>query len=190
MLNYLKKTNLEKSYFLLLFFVFFYLAFYSVIDQFNKRNIIENINNNIFISFSKKYDTPNEFPEFIEEITNISNNESWGRWAVLNSNSSDIKIIFKKALPRNFKIELQMIGFDQNIDRPASIIISGQKQVFFPNTDRNKIYYFDFNGIDYGTKTIAIRPYKYISPKDLNVDSNDSRKISVGLISIRLTKAK
>jgi hypothetical protein len=172
----------------MLFFAFFLIATYSVFDQNKKRNIIENSNNIVFIDFSRKYQTPNEFPEYIQEITNISNHENWGRWAALNSDSNDIKIVFKKSLPINFKIEMQLIGFNQNIGRPVSLIVSGQKKILYPSDDTRKIYHISFEDIDPGTKTIIIRPFKYISPKELSQDSNDSRKISIGLITLGLSK--
>ena len=82
------------------------------------------------IDFSRK-----GYPNFLKAVHGISSWEDWGRWS--DANESDfpnaVDLVFWKALPKKFQIELSSRAFGPNLNKPVEVIVDA-KSYFFTNS--------------------------------------------------------
>jgi phosphoglycerol transferase len=124
------------------------------------------------------------YPTFLKEASGLDGVEDWGRWTNANIAPS-VKLRFNNPLPRKFSVELQATAFGPNVNSPVAIIVGNTiKQISITN-EPNKTYKALFDNPD-SANNIEIVPPKPTSPHDLNPANADSRKIGIGLISLKI----
>lgn len=134
------------------------------------------------IDFSKK-----GYPKFLKAVHGISAWEDWGRWSDANESEfpNAVDIVFKEALPIKFQIELSSKAFGPNVNKPVEVIV-GKKSYFFtlssPDTNVNKIEIVE-NKDGNAIRLIVPAP---ISPKQMNTQSDDTRKLGIGLVKLKI----
>ena len=134
------------------------------------------------IDFSKK-----GYPKFLKAVHGISAWEDWGRWSDANESEfpNAVDIVFKNALPKKFQIELSSKAFGPNINKPVEVIVD------------KRSYFFTLNGPDTNVSIIKITENKGddtirlivpapTSPKQINNQSDDTRKLGVGLVKLKI----
>ncbi|OBW95292.1 DUF7024 domain-containing protein [Gallibacterium salpingitidis] len=124
------------------------------------------------------------YPDFLANVSGISYLEDWGRWSDVNLNKY-VEFAFKEALPKNFKLELEIGGY-QNVGNFITVKIGGKiKKLKLVDSSIRK-YELEFYDIENAT-TIKIVPPKPTSPKSLQ-QSNDTRKLGLSFASLRILK--
>ena len=125
------------------------------------------------------------YPNFIVHVSGVDGREDWGRWTNANLSPS-AKFRFKNPLPKKFTVELQANPFG------PSGVIAVSNGSSFQNLTLNRpdaTYSLVFDNPD-GNDVIIITPQRPISPKEINPASTDTRKIGVGLISLKIKEIK
>jgi phosphoglycerol transferase len=128
------------------------------------------------------------YPSFLKSVSGIDAHEDWGRW----SNASlapSIKLTFKDPLPKKFILILKAQGFGPNINAKTKIQVGDSIQTILLQGDANKPHEIEFNNLS-NADSIEIFPPKPTSPNELNLASTDTRKIGVGLISLKIKEIK
>lgn len=134
------------------------------------------------VDFSKK-----GYPKFLKAVHGISAWEDWGRWSDANESDTPnaVDLIFRETLPKKFQIELLSKAFGPNANKPMEVIVD-KKSYFFthssPDTSVNLIDITENNGGD----TIRIIVPAPISPKQINAQSDDTRKLGIGLVKLKI----
>lgn len=127
------------------------------------------------------------YPEFLKAVSGMSSVETWGRWT--DSNESDIPstttFIFKNPLPKKFTIQLETQAFGPNIDQPILVKIGDEKEIFFLKDAKLNIVTLHFTNPSDSNAINIIIP-KPTSPKQLNVKSDDTRKLGIGITSLKI----
>lgn len=134
------------------------------------------------IDFSKK-----GYPKFLKAVYGLSAWEDWGRWSDANESEfpNAVDLVFKEKLPKKFQIELSSKAFGPNIGKPVEVVVDNKSYFFTPtnsDTNVNLIEIYD-NKNDDVIRLIIPTP---ISPKQLNNQSDDTRKLGIGLIRLRI----
>ncbi len=127
------------------------------------------------------------YPEFLKAVSGMSTRETWGRWT--DSNESDVPstttFVFKKPLPRKFAIELEAQAFGPNIDQPVLVKIGSEKETFTLKDAQLKVVTLHFTNPN-DSNAIDIFIPQPTSPKQLNVKSDDTRKLGIGITSLKI----
>lgn len=125
------------------------------------------------------------YPNFLIQVSGVDGREDWGRWTNANLSPS-AKFRFKNPLPRKFTLELQADPFGSNFVVPVSIGGDFQNITLNQPNVTHSLIFENLNSSD----VIIIAPKNPISPKELNPTSTDTRKIGVGLISLKIKEIK
>jgi phosphoglycerol transferase len=125
------------------------------------------------------------YPNFIVQVSGVDGREDWGRWTNANLSPS-AKFRFKAPLPKKFTLELQANPFAGNGVIPISIGSSFQSLALNRPDATYTLVFDNPNGSD----LIEITPPHPITPKELNPASTDTRRIGVGLISLKIKEMK
>lgn len=134
------------------------------------------------VDFSKK-----GYPKFLKAVHGISAWEDWGRWSDANESESPnaVDLVFKEKLPKKFQIELSSKTFGPNVNRPVEVIVDKRSHFFThssPDTSVNLIEITENKGDD----TIRIIAPAPTSPKQINIQSDDTRKLGIGLVKLKI----
>jgi len=122
------------------------------------------------------------YPDFLAEVEGVSSFEPWGRW----TDAAVAKLIFKQPLPRKFILEIAMGAFGPNMGAPVKLRV-GNIETSFVITPKMLTEPFGFSFETDGTSnTLEITPSKPTSPNELDSENPDTRKLGVGLISIKI----
>jgi phosphoglycerol transferase len=124
------------------------------------------------------------YPNFLSAVSGIDAQENWGRWSNANLSPS-VKLVFKESLPKKFTLEMNAIGYGPNINAKTKIQIGDQIQYILLQANANQPYKLQFENIA-NVNTIEIDPSKPTSPNQLSVLNSDTRKIGIGLISLKI----
>jgi len=125
------------------------------------------------------------YPNFIVKVSGVDGREDWGRWTNADLSPS-AKFQFKSPLPKKFTLELQANPFGPNGVVPISIGSSLQSLAL---NHPDATYTLVFDNPD-GSDVIIITPQRPTSPKEINPASTDTRKLGVGLISLKIKEIK
>jgi phosphoglycerol transferase len=134
------------------------------------------------IDFSKK-----GYPNFLKAVHGISAWEDWGRWSDANESEfpNAVDLVFKETLPKKFQIELSSRIFGPNVNKPLEVIVDKRSYFFThsnPDTSVNLIEITENKGDD----TIRIIVPAPTSPKQINNQSDDTRKLGIGLVKLKI----
>ena len=123
-------------------------------------------------------------PQFIKKMIGLAGPENWGRW----SDQNVVILEFAQALPPKFVIELQAKGFGPNINQDAKLVVGNSSQKIRltaqPTVFTIPIENWEVN-ID-SLNAIQIIPPAPTSPHMLDPANPDTRKLGVGLISLKI----
>lgn len=125
------------------------------------------------------------YPSFLIKVSGVDGREDWGRWTNANLSSS-VQLRFKNPLPKKFTLELQVIPFGSNREVQITIGTDVQNLKLNHSDSTYALVFENPNGCD----LIEITPQQHISPKELNPTSTDTRKIGLGLISLKIKELK
>lgn len=125
------------------------------------------------------------YPNFIVQVSGVDGREDWGRWTNADL-SPNAKFQFKNPLPKKFTLELKANPFGPNA---VSTISNGSnfQNLTLNSSDTTYSLVFDNPG---GSNVIIITPQRPTSPKEINPASTDTRKLGVGLISLKIKEIK
>ena len=158
--------------------------------------------NNIYCDsiILSNYDLNNKWPNrgtlkegvsFSEDISisllaveGLSVKEPWGRWSDRGL-AEFVSIRFNERLPSKFFLEIRAIAFGPNLNVPTKITVGKTTKAINITGDPDKNYslYFDNASED---DVIKIMPPNPIAPNSVNPKSKDSRKIGIGLVSLKI----
>jgi len=127
------------------------------------------------------------YPDFLKSVNGMSTIETWGRWTDANESESPMTagFIFKNPLPQKFTIELKVQAFGPNIDQPITVKVGGQNEIFVLKDSKMSNIKLGFENSS-NSDTIEIVIPKPTSPKQLNVQSDDTRKLGIGIASLKI----
>lgn len=127
------------------------------------------------------------YPDFLKSVIGMSTIETWGRWT--DSNESDAPatttFFFKKPLPKKFTLQIEAQAFGPNIDQPIIVKIGSEKATFSLKNSKLNLVTLNLSNPD-DSSTIDIIIPKPTSPKQLNVKSDDTRKLGIGLSTLKI----
>ena len=127
------------------------------------------------------------YPEFLKAVSGMSTVEAWGRWT--DSNESDTPstttFVFKNPLPRKFAIQIEAQAFGPNIDQPILVKVGDEKETFSLKDANLNIVTLHFTNPN-DSNIIDIVIPKPTSPKQLNVKSDDTRKLGIGIVTLKI----
>ena len=127
------------------------------------------------------------YPDFLKSVSGMSTTETWGRWT--DSNESDAPstttFVFKNPLPRKFAIQLETQAFGPNIDQPILIKIGNEKETFVLKDSQLSVVTLHFTNPNDSNAIDIVIP-KPTSPKQLNVKSDDTRKLGIGITTLKI----
>lgn len=120
------------------------------------------------------------YPDFINNISGVSDQEPWGRW------TDDDKSIFhfKQPLPKQFTLAIKTNVFGPNFGEVVKVKIGGIQQEF-KITEQGQLHHFDFV-LPEPADTIEFLIPKPTSPHELDPSNSDKRKLGLGLISLKI----
>ena len=125
------------------------------------------------------------YPDFLAEVQGVSGYESWGRWTDATANPV-AKFVFKQPLPKRFVLEITAGAFKSNMGAPVRVRVGDVVSSFVitPNTLEEPSHLeFETDGtID----TLEIIPPNPASPNEFDQKNKDTRKLGIGLISIKI----
>ncbi len=133
------------------------------------------------IDFSKK-----GYPKFLKAVHGISAWEEWGRWSDANESEfpNSIDLVFKETLPKKFQIELSSKAFGPNAYKPVEVIVD-KKSYFFTQSTDISVNLIEITENEGGNAIRIIVPAP-ISPKQMNLQSDDTRKLGIGLVKLKI----
>lgn len=121
------------------------------------------------------------YPSFLMNMSGLSGAESWGRWTDANL-GADAQFRFKNALPQKFKLILEVKDFfGINAGQKITVRVGDRQQEFsFDSADQ--IQHVELTFADVGTaNTMGISAPKHSEPT-----ATDSRKMGLGLVSLKI----
>lgn len=124
------------------------------------------------------------YPSFLKEVTGMAGHESWGRWTDANAGPT-ARFRFAQPLPKRVTLELQAHGLGGNAYQPVRIRIGASEKTLTlgnPPKDKYEVEFEDTGGAD----AIEIIPPAPILPREVTPGSNDTRRLGLGLKSLRL----
>jgi hypothetical protein len=127
----------------------------------------------------------NGLPTFIEAVYGLSTPEITGRWSDSNLHPY-VDIVFKEKLPENLVLEIYVEPYHSNVNEVLSVSIGesiGQID-FKANGNSMSQYQVPFYGVD--SKIIKFKIPNSFSPKSINSNSNDERKIGFRIALIKI----
>lgn len=129
------------------------------------------------------------YPDFLLAVSGMSTTESWGRWTDSNESNkpSTTSFTFKTPLPEKFSLQLEAQAFGPNIDQPITVKVGEATQTFFMRDPKVQIITLNFTGLQNANSIEIVIP-KPASPKELDVKSDDTRKLGLGLIKLQIVK--
>ena len=127
------------------------------------------------------------YPDFLKYASGMSTIETWGRWTDANESDAPATtmFIFKNPLPKKFTIELKAQAFGPNVDQPITVKVGNHKENFSLKDSKMNIIQLGFEN-NSNSDTIEIIIPKPTSPKQLNVQSDDTRKLGIGIESLKI----
>ena len=128
------------------------------------------------------------YPSFLKSISGVDAHEDWGRWSNANLAPS-IKLVFKDPLPKKFTLEIKAQGYGPNINGKTRVKIGGDIKFILLQSDPNQEQRLEFENPS-GADSIEITPPKPTSPNELNYSVSDTRKIGIGLVSLKIIPEK
>jgi phosphoglycerol transferase len=127
------------------------------------------------------------YPDFLKSVIGMSTIETWGRWT--DSNESDApattRFIFKNPLPKKFTLQLEAQAFGPNIEQPILVKIGNEKESFSLKDSKLNVVALNFSNTNESNIIDIVIP-KPTSPKQLNVKSDDTRKLGIGLATLKI----
>lgn len=123
------------------------------------------------------------YPQFVADVSGISDFESWGRWSDANLGPS-VRIRFRQALPSKLTLEITANAFGPNLGQAVRVRI-GQAEKEFVHSDPRVpgSYRLTFDAV--GGDTIEIIPPRPVSPAEV-AGTTDVRKVGIGLIALKV----
>jgi hypothetical protein len=126
-------------------------------------------------------------PPYLAEVTGAAAPEPWGRWAE-QSAGPFVRVRFNEKLPKRLVLEISAQAIGPSLSRKAQIRIGSVSQDFILSADTEKKTYrlvFDTDGT---SDTVEIVSPAFTSPQALDPHSNDTRKLGLGLFSMKIAK--
>lgn len=120
------------------------------------------------------------WPHFVDQVSGLSELESWGRW----SDGPSVKIMLKQSITKQFTLELTSNGFGPNCGQNVLIKV-GTACATLVATKHASISAVQFDLGDEETKVIEILPPSPLSPASLGL-SADARRLGLGFIQLRI----
>ena len=137
-------------------------------------------------TLSKGIDFKREgYPNFIVQVSGVDGREDWGRWTNANLSPS-AKFQFKNPLPKKFTLELQAYPYGHS---EVIAVSNGSSSQLLTLNQPDAAYSLVFDNPN-GNDVITITPQHPISPQEIDPTSTDTRKIAVGLISLKIKEIK
>ncbi|MCX7714941.1 MAG: hypothetical protein N2171_04360 [Clostridia bacterium] len=128
--------------------------------------------------------TKEGYPEFLSDVSGMSDREPWGRWTDANL-SPTAKFVFKNPLPRKFTLELKVVAFGPNIGQPVKVIAGGIENIFTVKEAHEEVFHLLFNNVS--GNTIEIIPPIPTVPKEIGANQ-DIRKLGVGIVYMKIVE--
>lgn len=124
------------------------------------------------------------YPSFLKEVHGVSGHETWGRWTDANV-APTARIRFARSLPKRFTLELQATGLGPNAYQPVIIRVGTvEKSITLGNPPKDS-YRIEFDNTN-GADQVEIIPPAPILPKEVTPQSADSRRLGIGLKSLKI----
>ncbi len=147
----------------------------NIMQQYYNRSLAEGID------FSR-----DGYPNFLAEVSGMSDRENWGRWTDANMEPT-AKFRFKQQLPEKFTLEVKLSAIGQNVGVPIKVRVGMVEKTVTVADTAYKVFRLDFDGVK-GADTIEIMPPKPTSLLELSGAREDTRKLGVGLVYLKILK--
>lgn len=123
-------------------------------------------------------------PQFIKKMIGLAGPESWGRW----SDQDVVVLEFAQELPPRFVIELKAKGFGPNVHQDTKVVVGNSSQKIKLTADPMvfTIPIENHHSKDDFLNAVQIIPPAPTSPHMLDAANPDTRRLGVGLISLRI----
>lgn len=126
--------------------------------------------------------TRRNWPEFVRDVTGISDPEPWGRWSDANL-AQGVRFDFFSPLPARFTLVLSAQAFGYNGEQAVVVKVGDQAHHLTIKQGEHEVRLPIFLVSD-TVDSIEFISQNPISPKEAGV-SEDSRKLGVGFIRLR-----
>ncbi|WP_259696518.1 DUF7024 domain-containing protein [Pseudomonas canadensis] len=127
--------------------------------------------------------TRDGWPNTVKGAEGLSGKESWGRWSDARL-SNTVRIEFTAPLPQTFTLVLVARAFAPNVNKPIKVTIGNREYEVLLGAEPSEVRLsVDLQGDD--ADSIVFSPPTPVSPQQLGV-GNDSRKLGIGFVSLRL----
>jgi len=123
------------------------------------------------------------YPAFVKDVQGVSGVEAWGRWTDANL-APGARIRFDRPLPKAFTLELRLSALGPNASKPVKIRAGAVEKTVTIGAGGATSHRVEFAGVD--GDTIEIVPPEPILPGVVMPGNPDTRKVGVGLISLRI----
>lgn len=119
------------------------------------------------------------YPDFIAEVTGLSDHEPWGRW----SDGTPVVFRFTQPLPSRFTLILTAHAFGPNIGTPIKVKAGASEQTLTLTAD-DQTHRLDFT-LAAPTDRLEFLIPQPTSPADLK-QGEDPRKLGIGFVTLQL----
>ena len=124
------------------------------------------------------------YPDFVAKVSGMSTPEPWGCWT--DSYAGPVaKFCFKQALPKKITLEIAAQAFGPNVGLPVKVKVGANEDAFAIIDGKTTPYILAFE-TDGTADTLVITAPKPTSPRELDPNSVDIRKLGIGLISLKI----
>lgn len=142
------------------------------------------------------------YPNFLSNVSGISNSEHWGRWSDAKDAGEIIQLTFVNPLPKKFLMELKLKAYGPNQSEPINILVGEKKYnvLLNPNIENDKIQTILLNIEQernsppaYKISMIPAKPISPPKPPDFNPSNpgrTDQRLLGIGLVNLRIINAE
>jgi phosphoglycerol transferase len=121
-------------------------------------------------------------PKFLVSAFGLSVIEEWGRWSDFNL-SPEVTLVFAQDLPREFTLELTVMGFGPNVGEDMLVSAGESEYRVSVPSELEKVTVDIVSAVP--TRVVSISAPFPTSPLELSL-SEDGRKIGLGFSKIRI----
>ena len=127
-----------------------------------------------------------DYPDFLAEVSGMSAAEQFGRWTDANGGSM-AKFRFKQPLPKQFEVEIIVsAAFDSNLNSVVKLQVGNvEKSITITPQHLMVPFHVKFK-TDGLADTLKIIPFKPTSPNEIDPKNPDTRKLGIGLTSLKI----
>ena len=126
-----------------------------------------------------------DYPDFLTKVSGMSSVEKFGRWTDANVGAT-AEFRFEQPLPKQFMVEILATAFGPNMNSLVKLRVGKVEKSFIITPQHQIVPFRVMFKTDGLADTFEIIPFKPTSPNEIDPQNSDTRKLGIGLISVKI----